>query len=216
VNPLYHIRAYRYSKQLWGSHLQGVAQFLSGLKPTSRLILIGPSGGYSLPQSFLEQFEVIQVIEPDPLARLILLLRFWFIRERFEFYLKKLDFESLDFLDGFEPETASILFCNVLGQVPVKSEAAFQRTLRARLQNLKWASFHDRFSAADVAWRTPDGPQIEIQKTDNSLITQPKMKALQEHLASDALSALPIKRIYYWDWQVAPDQVHLIEGLASD
>lgn len=211
----YHMRAARYSQALWATHLEGVTQFLNGFRPSPRLILVGPSGGYSLPLEFLASFEIIQVIEPDPVARFVFVRRFWSIREKLNFHAQNLNFEKLNFLEPYEPQGAAVLFCNVLGQVRVGDEKQFQRALRAQLQDLKWASFHDRFSASEMAWKTPIGPQFQVVKTDPTLVLRPQEPTLQEHLASDAIAELEPKRIHYWDWQISPKQIHLIEGLAS-
>jgi hypothetical protein len=69
---LYHWRARRHAGGLWTSHREGVRHWLEAWRPRARhLVLIGPSGGYSLPAEWLARFETITVVDPDPVARLL-------------------------------------------------------------------------------------------------------------------------------------------------
>ena len=69
----YHLKALRFKNSHWGSHEDGVRRFLDSWNPKSRhLLLIGPSGGYSLPRGWLDRFETVSAFDPDLLARVII------------------------------------------------------------------------------------------------------------------------------------------------
>src|SRR5690606_24706339 len=109
------------------------------------------------------------------------------------FIKQPLSFESPDFLQGFDLTESAVLFANVLGQIEVKSETRLQESLRTVLQQVPWASYHDRFSCDQVAWTYPEGEVGRVWTTDE-LIPEVsprqfrKAPEVQEHLASDALS----------------------------
>lgn len=224
----YHLRALRYRDTLWKSHLEGVDRFVRSWSCPPNLVLIGPSAGYSLPLDWLARFDSLTVVEPG-----------WFARRAFAAKLLPLNtpvrhigepvaFEKPGFLErmGIDVATSGVLFCNVLGQMPVRSEAALRDSLRKTLTGVSWASYHDRFSASEVLWSYPDGEVSARLPTAELIREEPPAKGLfrrrpatrevQEHLASDALSGLAPRRVRYWDWQITPKQVHLIEGMIGN
>ncbi len=72
----YHFTALRHRK-LWRPFLKRVDQWLtSWITPENELIIFGASGGWTIPANFLQRFERIIIVEPDPSARAILRLRF--------------------------------------------------------------------------------------------------------------------------------------------
>src|SRR5262245_55213637 len=73
---IYHARALRFSAKRWAPFRREVATWLEGWQPRERaLLLVGPSGGYSLSEEFLRRFETVSAIDPDPLSRYIFSLR---------------------------------------------------------------------------------------------------------------------------------------------
>jgi hypothetical protein len=146
------------------------------LSTYSTLVLIGASAGYTLPISFLSQFRVIVLNEPDPVAQML-------FRARFSKSGAKIIWDRTDYLgtchintqktNKHEQKTevqkpklyllndqypnSAILFCNVLGQVPVllhPLDAAtvenHMKILGEQILNLTSkhavATYHDRFS----------------------------------------------------------------------
>src|SRR5689334_7310976 len=80
INPAgglsYHLKALQHSGS-WTNFRSDTQRWLEGWGiPKKEIILIGPSGGYVLPQRWLSEFESRLGIEPDPLARLIFRARF--------------------------------------------------------------------------------------------------------------------------------------------
>lgn len=218
MNEFYHLRAFRYGKSLWQEHVDAVARFLKSWQTPPNLILIGPSAGYSLPLDWLARFDSITVVEPGWFARKILGSKLLSLNTPVRYVNQSLSFEAPDFLRGLDLTDAGVLFANVLGQVEVKNEAKLGESLRATLQNVNWASYHDRFSCDQVVWTYPDG-EVERVLSTEELIPQTatqqyrQMPEVREHLASDVLATLGPKRVRYWDWQITPHQVHLIEGM---
>lgn len=214
----YHWRAFRYRNSLWRSHVEGVGAFLRSWHPPPNLLLVGPSGGYSLPVDWLERFHSITVIEPGFFARRILASRLHSLPAETSFRSERVAFETPGFLPDLDVSKCGVLFANVLGQIPVHEEAALRESLRQTLAGVSWASFHDRFSAGEPAWTYPDGEVPRVYTTPE-LIPESATRRfgrkieVQEHLASDALSTLEPRRVRYWEWQITPRQVHLIEGM---
>ena len=114
----YHLRALRYRRTQWAPFREALARWLANWQPPCRrrLLLVGPSGGHTLPADFLGRFEDVVALEPDPLARLILKRRQAGARLRFE----SLDcLSSSDGMDALSTRFGdrAVLFCNVLGQI---------------------------------------------------------------------------------------------------
>ncbi len=153
----YHLRAWRHRNSLWATFHAEVRRWLTDWRPeTEHLVLIGPSGGYALTLQFLQRFQHIEVLEPDPLARRILCHRFPSI----EFHRR--DSGYLAAPGGFARlaenfPAAAFLFCNLLGQELQGQAAGFDRAawlaeLEPALAGRAWASWHDRVSSG----RRPD------------------------------------------------------------
>jgi hypothetical protein len=225
VIDFYHVRALRYRGSLWQSHLDSVSRFVRSWNCPPHLILIGPSAGYSLPLDWLARFDSLTVVEPGWFARRAFGSKLVALQKPVRHFGAPLAFERPGFLDplGADLSRSGVLFCNVLGQVRVKSQEALHESLQKTLAGVSWASYHDRFSASDPVWTYPDGEVSRVYPTEELIPPPPRKKlslrkapVVQEHLASDALSSLAPKRVRYWDWQITPRQVHLIEGMIQD
>lgn len=73
----YHALARRYHRMLWSDYASRVEQSLvRWAPPADELVVVGPSGGWLLPQSLLDRYVRVTAIEPDPMAR-------WLLRRRF-------------------------------------------------------------------------------------------------------------------------------------
>jgi hypothetical protein len=72
----YQLRALRYRRGLWAGFHATVAGWLSDWQPNARtLVIVGPNAGHALPPGFLERFEQVIALEPDPIARHLLARR---------------------------------------------------------------------------------------------------------------------------------------------
>lgn len=155
----YHLRALRYRRALWAPFIAQVAAWLESWQaPSAHLVIVGPSGGYALNEVFLQRFDRVTILEPDPLARLLLRHRFPRVR---------MNFGTLDCLSsGKGPQwlaqcypNASILFANVLGQSPPLSTLPrWPELIRTTLAGHHWASWHDVLSATSPPLADGDRP----------------------------------------------------------
>ncbi len=153
---VYHWRALT-SGRRWRTFRRDVAQWLDIWNcPTEELILIGPSGGHTLPTAWLRRFRKIEAFDLDPLARFFFQLRHRHPSIRFHgkdmFWRdERLSLAPLAEILREHPR-ASILFCNVLGQVLLEHTAEesdwyqFLKELRQLLSGRSWASYHDMYS----------------------------------------------------------------------
>src|SRR4051794_9109699 len=72
---LYHWRAFR-RRHAWRDFNREIEDWLNAWDcPREHLILIGPSGGYTLPTAWLKSFSNISAYDLDPLAPLFFRLR---------------------------------------------------------------------------------------------------------------------------------------------
>lgn len=138
----WHLRALRYRAHHWGPFIATVARWLAAWQPpTDKLLLVGPSAGWTLPPGFIARFAQVTVLEPDPLAR-------W----RFIHHFRPAGLRVAD-LDLFAPggldaltdyADHAILFANLLGQLaPAEQPAAWCAHLHQALAPFHWSSYHD-------------------------------------------------------------------------
>lgn len=206
---IYHLRALRYRHGLWAPFHASVAEWLAAWQPQRpRLVIVGPNAGYALPTGFIQRFDSVTALEPDPLAR-------WLLRRRPD--AAALSFDRLDCLaapDGLArlaaayPD-AAILFSNVLGQI--KAPAANWSALLARhLSGHAWASYHDVISTA----RPPQ------QRQTRTLAEPRSLEATLAHFWTGGEIALSDHETFhlggnapcrYAVWPITPQRWHLVE-----
>ena len=150
---MYHVRAL-VSRARWRPFVEAIAAWLEDWAPQNReLVIIGPSGGYTLNDAFLARFDSLMAYDVDVLARL-----FFGRRKRTRFKRQnafaiegKLSLKPLQNILITHPN-AAILFSNVIGQVPLEISVSemewrsFLVALRSELNGRTWASYHDRWS----------------------------------------------------------------------
>lgn len=141
----------------WRTFRRDVAQWLDIWDcPTEELVIIGPSGGHTLPKKWLHKFGRIIGYDLDPLAKFFFQLRHRhpnveFIERDMFWRDGRLSLTPLKQVLEDHPK-ASILFCNVLGQVLLERYAdegdwyQFLKELRQLLNGRSWASYHDMYS----------------------------------------------------------------------
>jgi hypothetical protein len=230
---VYHLRAARHRVGLWAPFRAALAAWLERwLSPTPReLILVGPSAGHCLPLPWLRGFQHLTILEPDPLARVLLARRLG--HSQLEQLRKDLLLGPL--LAGTagleqllaERRSAAVLFCNVLGQLHFAlsdtEQQRFQEQFRERLQpalaSRPWASFHDRWSLDWPAASPTRGPlAFERFPDDQELASAwfgdegPTVTALDHHTSSLFPAELP--RLYL-PWQLTRTALHLVEAVAG-
>jgi hypothetical protein len=193
----YHLRAWRHGRS-WQPFREQLAKWLDSWNcPHKELILLGPSAGYSLPDSWLRNFSSIQAFDLDPLAGPLFRLRhpdvpIEFHRANLFWQDGRLSTAPLQKVLDAHPQ-APVLFCNVLGQVLLEGHAseeewtAFLRRLRELLNSRSWASYHDV--------QTQEGSTAVDHMTDG-----------------DWCSDLPVQK---FEWQMSPSSRHFLAGIRA-
>ena len=148
---LWHWRAWR-NRSHWGRFNAAISAWLDAWQHgSSGLLLLGPSAGWCLPDTFLGRFSHIHAVDLDPLAPLL----FRWLHGR-ALAGVRLSWQRGNLFDAIGPlleryPRHAVLFANVLGQhglhqrEPGRAEADFAG-LGLQLQGRRWASFHDRLS----------------------------------------------------------------------
>lgn len=184
------------------------------------LIICGPSAGWCLPNhGFLEHFESLVLIDPDPLAQR-------FFNQRHAATLPKQQ-ERIWISSTFErvlpallerhPHCA-LLFCNVLGQLRYRDNTPLERIefelgqLKTTLQGRHWASFHDRISA-----EVPHTALLErefFEPGPVQSVTLAKRVAAKgewlDHLTEHVLPSEVSRRCI--GWPISPNRLHWVEA----
>lgn len=148
----WHWRAWRAPRRYQPFRLAVESWLADWSPPCARLILVGPSAGWTLPSAWLSQFDEILAIDLDPLARWLFALNHSACRAELGWLRGDLAAELPGCLDAW-PD-AAVLFCNVLGQLAVEREdhEAVLAALPRMLQRHHWASFHDCYTG-DISRR---------------------------------------------------------------
>lgn len=206
----YHWRAWRYRQHRWAPFHQAVAAWLDDWAPPVRtLVLVGPSGGYALNARFLARFEHHVVLEPDPLARMLLRRRFPECGWRFERDDVFHDPAALTRLAAAHPD-AAFLFCNVVGQVLTADELhAWLRTHAAWLDAHPWASWHDVFSSSVAPHRLPDATEASLPADASADVARALWSGVRCRIEDHgSFGWHPPARFALWS--ITPSQWHVI------
>jgi len=205
---------------------------VEALPARDELILVGPSAGHCLPLEHLRCFSLLTVLEPDPVARF--LLQRGLGRRNMNVEARDLLVAPLvvggsglaDLLDA-RPR-ASVLFCNVLGQLQFGLSDAqhelfreqFQQQLLPRLRARAWASFHDRWSLDRDATESavpsplvfPRAPSDEELGVACFGRAGPAVTVLDHGTARLFPEAAPHR---YFAWQITPQALHVVEAVSA-
>lgn len=213
----YHLRNLKYAKRYWSNHFEGVRQLIKAWNPkrSDELLLFGPSAGYSLPLDFVQRFKSVTAVEPDPIARILFENRF---KIKPKWIKHKINFGKAKDLEPFKDFKGTLLFCNVLGQIPIQSASPIKKVLRPFLEGKTWASFHDAMSGNGIEFDCEDAPKKKASLSEmKSWIYVMRAKENQvhvnAHLAPDLFDASPELHFRYWWWKITGNQSHLIEGV---
>jgi hypothetical protein len=133
-------------------------------------------------------------------------------------------------LDGLlrERPRASLLFCNLLGQLQLgltdEEQAAWRAAFRGRigpeLASRRWASFHDRWSMDRRASASPLPVELRFEHapSDDELGAALFGSAgasveVLDHETSDLFPEAAPRR--YFTWQLTPTALHVVEALSG-
>ena len=219
----WHLKAWRYRRRLWTGYMQQTKAFLEdwskqSLKPAGvqQLIMVGASAGWSLPASWVQSFDELVLIDPDPMAP-------WLFgrnhpkpaRQRRQWV--RGDFRQVlpNLLAG--PKPTAVLFNNLLGQLRLTSQDLDNtevqlRELKTQLAGVHWASFHDRLSGDWDQTQQSTGAMTAEGQIDNARLTKAFAKGGEwlDHLTADVLPQTSTRRIY--PWRITPDRLHVVEA----
>ena len=213
----WHLRALVARHALWTPFRTQLEDWLAGWAPQSRsLLLVGPSAGWSLPDSFLTRFDHLHAVDIDPVAQpLFHLLHGGALRRAgASLFWSRTDF----FADpagvlAANPE-AAVLFCNVAGQrcVQISDPAVVEAemvALQALLQGRHWASFHDLLSAKTTV--APPALSLPERMGAHELLASSGLGGEWfDHLTGGLLPLHVARRIL--PWRFKRGRLHLIEA----
>lgn len=209
----YQLRAFRYRRSLWAGFHAAVAGWLGDWQPgCPSLVIIGPNAGHALPPGFLERFEQVIALEPDPIARHLLARRP---------DAHRLGFDKLDCLStpsgpallAARFPDAAFLFSNVLGQVAAPA-GSWSALLVRHLHERHWASYHDVIS-------TPRAPAHRAPLQSAAPLS---LEALLAHFwGQGEITVTDHETLHlgghgpygYAVWPITPARWHLVEWVVN-
>lgn len=225
---IYHWRAIT-RRNLWRPFTSALATWLESWPVGNQeLLLIGPSGGHTLPSRWLEKFANITAVDVDPLAGPLFRLKHRRAKVHFQrrdvfFENRKLAFEPLRQLRA-ENSNAAILFCNVLGQLPLENRCSeaewleFLGCLPRALGSAPWASYHDAYTLEGLPYRLHSvaaepflkGGSIE----DVAATLGERSTLIYDHMTTGDWATQTTKT--RWSWSLTSSSLHLLEAVFSN
>jgi hypothetical protein len=235
---IYHYLAKRYAKVLWHPFIQNLHESLIHWRPSSKnLVLLGPSGGYCLSNSFLRTFHSRTAIELDKSAPYFFRrqhpgLRTSWLRKDY-FFLANGNWNPLgpaELLEDFPYH--SFLFCNLLGQLSRHHERPgygdWKKSFREVFRDKSFFSFHDLLSSSQGPLITTKiqvpahGYSANLAKIQENFLARfqgvstlrnSNSVTLIDHLTHEFFTASP--RLWV-PWSITPRQHHIIEFAHND
>jgi hypothetical protein len=225
---VYHFRAFQNSVTRWEPFRRQVESWLNEWNPPGdHLLLIAPSGGYTLPLPWFSRFKIITALELDPIARRIFSYR---LKQTLGENAPQIEWVTEDFLSPSQPERlrtlsnkfskVPVLWSNVLGQLhlDLPEEQTFpsqdwHRAFQEFIQNRSAASYHDRLSGQTQAWDLAALHAVEKSSAPKS------NKELAQFLTISCVLTDHETELFskdfglrqYSAWQISPEQSQLIE-----
>ncbi|MEY4724986.1 MAG: hypothetical protein RL043_1135 [Pseudomonadota bacterium] len=219
----WHLKAWRYRQRLWAGYLQQTKDFLEdwsnrSLEPAGirRLVIVGASAGWSLPAGWVQSFDELVLIDPDPLVPWLFNRNHSKPAGQHREWIRK-DFRQV--LPGLlaVPKPTAVLFNNLLGQLRLTSKdleatEAQLGDLKTQLAGVHWASFHDRLSGDWDQAQQSAGAMTAEGSIDNASLTKAYAKGGEwlDHLTADVLPQTSKRWIY--PWRITPDRLHVVEA----
>lgn len=223
----YHFIAWR-QKRAWRAFCLQIREFLESHVPNNgNLLLVGPSGGYTLPTQWLSGFQQISAIDPDPLAPFFFRrnhprLKVTWSRHNYLFdHERQWRTEGLSEIIGDYPNHL-LFFTNLVGQLPLLLKQAnlqdedtwkrWQQDWREALARQRWVSIHDLFSSAQA----PNPPLnrdfsgLEKDQLVNCYYGGNQSVTVTDHLTYDLLPTADV--FHRYAWPLYSNQIHLVEA----
>lgn len=206
----YHIKAYLYQKN-WQPLKNALSSFLESWSAKhKKLTVIGPSGGYTLNTNLLNKYEQVNCYDIDPLA-------YYFFKKN---HKQTISWHKQDFFSAPPNKNSNLLFSNLLGQITASiipdDLNSHYKSLKERLNNSCWASYHDVYS-----WDTEDQKTNKINTPQNGQcldeylkqILKPESEVIDHK--TQILSSWADQSCYFL-WPLTPKRMHLIECCYKD
>lgn len=225
----YHLAAKLYGNSYWRPFRCQIANWIKPrLTAAHRLIMLGPSGGYCLPQDIATHYPDILCIDPDPIARIFFMKRMragrnshirWLHDDIFGSHF----FDRLNKLSYGRPKDTQIIFCNLLGQLPAEwirkqgwSEDQvhnFFSDFEHELQSYNWISFHDRLSGEGVPLKANhvSSPRKLTMGELVATFQVPEGTTCQDHLTEN-LGRMDAPHDYFV-WQMNRREFQIVEAI---
>ena len=236
----YHRHARKMRESYWRSFRREVEQWLIEWNPSAQtLVLVGPSAGYCLPDSFLARFEKLIAFDLDPEAEPRFRALHPAVSESGRLSWRRGD--ALGLIEGSSDScellrevrrqegSVAVLFCNVLGQArfhwedPEEDPGFKDWTARMQVFLTKipvWASFHDRFSGQlrpmEARWNLKTSPALQggwSRFLSGAVQPGCEDRELLDHLTDTFIPEDSSRVILRWEF--APGVFHWIEGVCS-
>jgi hypothetical protein len=209
----WHWRALRHQTQ-WLPFSREIAAWLEQWQPdNSGLILVGPSGGWSMSGIWLQRFQHVVMVDPDPAAKWIFTLR-----HRKSLHNITYDWINARFEDCLERKLVEypahcVLFCNVLGQIRYE-RADYERVL-ARVPKLlagrSWASYHDCLSSDPQPYREDLKPFNSQSRMDEKVLSHYKLGGVWMDHGTQGLFS-PTQDLRYIPWWFSRHRLHWVQA----
>ncbi len=219
---LYHYLALKHRNHLWNPFKSSLSRFINGLSTDSnKLVLIGPSGGYCLPQKFITKLNKIEAFDPDLLAKIIFNSRHSPINIKWHSRDCLVNDQSSNFqiLNQFKPSHI-ILLSNIYGQMRClfKSERLYN-SWKVNFLNLikgfEFISYHDIYSFKSTfklnSTLNKTYNSFDLLKNDLVLYSKTQKIEFVDHLTHDDFDF--VKKKVYFLWELHPNNYHIIEAV---
>ena len=213
----WHLRALVSHNALWAPFKLALADELSRWTPQAdKLLLIGPSAGWCIPDALLARFGEIHGLDIDRSAEFL----FRRLHGR-ALQGRRLTWDCADFFSAPQRILAAfsdhaILLCNIAGQRrfhhphwrSAETElAALQNVLAGRY----WASFHDLLSGGLARSLSPPPLSLPMRTDGADVLRQCGLSGEWfDHLTSFLLPAVAPRVIL--PWRFKRDRLHLVEA----
>lgn len=233
----YHYLALRFRHNLWQDYLNFIEEFLFSIRWFSpskpkKLLLLGPSAGYTLPTRWLKEFSEILAIDLDPLAPFLFkrihgsLPIIWTMEN---FFSDSSNAWRIDRLLGLRQSFPDHLwfFTNLIGQLPLTLKKMslheedqwfhWQQDWHQILLERSWVSLHDIFSVPfGIRSITPFSQTWQTARKEEllqNILKNSEKAVVTDHLTHGLLPLHARKELALW--RIQPHQTQIIEAATN-
>jgi hypothetical protein len=207
----------------WKNCCVQIERYLLSIEPKNEhLLLIGPSAGWMLPQTWLEKYKFIEVFDIDPLASFLF---DWRHGRHLKAKKTNVSYHRLDAIAHLEKlltdyPNASIWFDNVLGQHRYRVRDMHQteselKNIKNSLAQREWGSLHDWLSGPINTVVNLEPIHAKASQTKDQSWTQQLLGQIHaqgtwsDHLTSDVFPA--DTNCQYLSWPYSADYGHWLQ-----